>query len=90
MDPIRMPRITIYSSMFCPYCHRAKALLQQKGVKYDEIDVDTVPGARPEMTDRANGGYTVPQIFINDSHVGGCDDLYALDAAGKLDAMLAG
>lgn len=85
-----MPKITIYSSLFCPYCHRAKALLTHKGAQYDEIDVDTVPGARPEMTKRANGGYTVPQIFIGERHIGGCDELYALDAAGKLDAMLAG
>lgn len=83
-----MQKITIYSSMFCPYCHHAKALLSKKGVQYDEIDVDTVPGARPEMTKRANGGFTVPQIFIGDRHVGGCDDLYALDAAGKLNSLL--
>lgn len=85
-----MPQITIYSSMFCPYCHRAKALLTHKGVSYEEIDVDTTPGARSEMTKRAHGGYTVPQIFIGAAHVGGCDELYALEAAGKLDAMLAG
>ncbi len=90
MDMVRMPKVTIYSSMFCPYCHRAKALLQHKGAAYDEIDVDTTPGARPEMIKRAQGGYTVPQIFIGDAHVGGCDELYALDMAGKLDAMLAG
>ncbi|MEQ1888606.1 MAG: glutaredoxin 3 [Alphaproteobacteria bacterium] len=84
-----MPRIIIYSSMFCPYCHRAKALLERKGVKYDEIDVDTTPGARPEMTLRAKGGYTVPQIFIGERHVGGCDELYALEGAGKLDVLLA-
>lgn len=85
-----MPRITLYSSMFCPYCHRAKALLGRKGAAYDEIDVDSVAGARQEMTRRAGGGYTVPQIFIGDLHIGGCDELYALDAAGKLDALLAG
>lgn len=85
-----MPHITIYSSMFCPYCHRAKALLAKKGASYDEIDVDTTPGARPEMTRRAHGGTTVPQIFIGNTHIGGCDELYALDAAGKLDAMLTG
>lgn len=88
-----MPKIrnvTIYSSMFCPYCHRAKVLLKHKGVNFTEIDVDTNPALRAEMTRRAQGGYTVPQIFIDETHVGGCDDLYALDAAGKLDAMLAG
>jgi glutaredoxin 3 len=85
-----MSKVTIYSSMFCPYCHRAKALLSHKGVAYDEIDVDTTPGARPEMTKRAHGGYTVPQIFIGGAHIGGCDELYALDSAGKLDALLAG
>lgn len=82
--------VILYSSMFCPYCHRAKALLRQKGVAYEEIDVDTTPGARAEMIQRSNGGYTVPQIFINATHVGGCDELYALDAAGKLDPMLTG
>ncbi len=85
-----MPRITIYSSIFCPYCHHAKALLTKKGANYDEIDVDTTPGARPEMTRRANGGTSVPQIFIGNTHVGGCDELYAMDAAGKLDALLTG
>ncbi|MFZ5913653.1 MAG: glutaredoxin 3 [Pseudomonadota bacterium] len=85
-----MPQITIYSSMFCPYCHRAKALLKQKGVSYEEIDVDTEPGKRAEMTRRAKGGYTVPQIFIDGLHVGGCDDLYALEAEGKLAPLLAG
>lgn len=85
-----MPRIIIYSSMFCPYCHSAKALLGKKGVDFEEIDVDTIPGARQEMTRRASGGYTVPQIFIGDAHIGGCDDLYALEGAGRLDALLAG
>lgn len=85
-----MPQITIYSSMFCPYCHRAKALLKQKGVSFEEIDVDTEPGKRAEMTKRANGGYTVPQIFINGQHVGGCDELYALEAEGKLAPLLGG
>lgn len=89
MNEIGMSNITIYSSMFCPYCHRAKALLNHKGVSYTEIDVDTVPGARPEMVQRANGGYTVPQIFIGDRHIGGCDDLYALEGSGKLDPLLA-
>jgi len=85
-----MRKVTIYSSMFCPYCHRAKGLLSHKAVDFDEIDVDSTPGARQEMMQRADGGYTVPQIFIGDRHVGGCDELYALEAAGKLDALLAG
>lgn len=84
-----MSQIDIYSSMFCPFCHRAKALLTSKGVEFNEIDVDTDPAARMEMMRRANGGRTVPQIFIDDQHVGGSDDLAALERAGKLDAMLA-
>ncbi len=84
-----MSQIDIYSSMFCPFCHRAKALLTSKGAEFNEIDVDTDPNARMEMMRRANGGRTVPQIFINDQHVGGSDDLAALERAGKLDAMLA-
>jgi glutaredoxin 3 len=74
--------------MFCPFCSRAKHLLTQKGVAFVEIDVDTSPGRRNEMLDRANGQRTVPQIFIDDHHVGGSDDLAALDRAGKLDGML--
>jgi len=74
--------------MWCPYCHRAKQLLGKKGVKFEEIDVDGDPGQRAEMTKRANGGYTVPQIFIGAEHIGGCDELYALEAAGKLDGLL--
>ena len=84
-----MPAITIYTTMICPYCHMAKSLLDKKGTVYEEIDVNSVPGARDEMTRRANGGYTVPQIFIGERHIGGCDDLYALDAAGELDPLLA-
>ncbi len=84
-----MPAVTIYTTMICPYCHRAKSLLDKKGADYDEIDVNSVPGARDEMTRRARGGYTVPQIFIGTRHIGGCDELYALDAAGKLDPLLA-
>jgi glutaredoxin 3 len=81
-------QVEIYSSMFCPFCSRAKHLLTQKGVAFVEIDVDTSPGRRNEMLDRANGQRTVPQIFIDDHHVGGSDDLAALDRAGKLDGML--
>lgn len=83
-----MAEVEIYSSMFCPFCHRAKKLLSDKGVSFIEIDVDTSPGRRNEMVERAKGGYTVPQIFIDGDHVGGSDDLAALDRAGKLDGML--
>ena len=83
-----MAQVEIYSSMFCPFCSRAKYLLSQKGIKFIEIDVDNSPGRRNEMFERANGQRTVPQIFIDDSHVGGSDDLAALDSAGKLDGML--
>jgi len=80
--------ITIYTKVYCPYCVRAKALLTQKGVDFKELRIDEQPELRPEMIDRANGRTTVPQIFINDLHIGGCDDLYALDAQGKLDPLL--
>ena len=84
-----MSKIDIYSSMFCPFCHRAKALLTAKGAEFNEIDVDMDPNARMEMMRRANGGRTVPQIFIDDQHIGGSDDLAALERTGELDAMLA-
>jgi glutaredoxin 3 len=84
-----MKPVTIYTTGLCPYCHMAKALLSQKGVTYDEIDVTYAPDKRSEMTSRANGRRTVPQIFIGDTHVGGSDDLHALERAGKLDALLA-
>jgi glutaredoxin 3 len=80
--------ITIYTTTICPYCVRAKALLKAKGADYTEIDVSNNQALREEMTKKANGRRTVPQIFIGDHHVGGCDDLYALDRDGKLDAML--
>jgi glutaredoxin 3 len=82
-------RVEVYSSIFCPYCARAKALLEQKGVPFETIDILEQPGRRGEMIERAGGRTSVPQIFINDEHVGGCDDLYALDRAGKLDPKLA-
>jgi glutaredoxin 3 len=85
-----MPDVEIYSTHICPYCYRAKRLLDDKGVKYTEINVMLHPGRRQEMVRRAHGGTTVPQIFINGEHVGGCDDLYSLEAAGELDAMLEG
>ena len=85
-----MPEITIYTTNSCPYCHAAKALLKSKGAEFHEIDVSGDAAKRAEMTAKANGGYTVPQIWIGANHVGGCDDLHALDRAGKLDPMLAG
>lgn len=84
-----MTEVLIYSSSWCPFCHRAKRLLTNKGVAFTEIDVDGKPDLRRQMVDKAGGRSTVPQIFIGGTHVGGCDDLYALDRAGKLDAMLA-
>jgi glutaredoxin 3 len=85
-----MQTVEIYTSPLCGYCHAAKRLLTQKGVSFSEIDVLAQPDRKPEMIQRANGGRTVPQIFIGTTHVGGCDDLYALDNAGKLDALLKG
>lgn len=85
-----MKSVEIYTSPFCGFCHAAKRLLTQKGVAFTEYDVSRDPTLRQTMTQRANGGYTVPQIFVGDTHVGGCDDLYALDRAGKLDPLLAG
>lgn len=85
-----MAKIEIYSSMWCPYCARAKRLLQSKGVDFVEYDLDEDPGQRTEMVQRSGGRRTVPQIFIDDRHVGGCDDLHALDRAGRLDPMLQG
>ena len=84
-----MTKVEIYTKMTCPYCYRAKALLQQKGVQLDEIAVDFGGAKRQEMISRANGRMTVPQIFINGKHVGGCDDLFELEGAGKLDELLA-
>ena len=83
-----MSNIKIYTTPICPYCVRAKALLKMKGAAFDEIDVFMDADARSEMEDKA-GRRTVPQIFIGDTHVGGCDDLYALESEGKLDPLLA-
>ena len=83
-----MKTVEIYTSPLCGFCHAAKRLLNQKGVDFSEIDVFKDPGRKPEMIQRANGGRTVPQIFIGTQHVGGCDDLYELERAGKLDALL--
>ncbi|MGY9107119.1 MAG: glutaredoxin 3 [Alphaproteobacteria bacterium] len=85
-----MSKVEIYTSPFCGFCHRAKSLLSTKGVDFKEIDVMMSPGLKQGMVERANGSRTVPQIFIDDAHVGGCDDLFALEAAGKLDQMLGG
>ena len=85
-----MKPVTIYSSKLCPYCSAAKNLLARKGVQFDEIDVTFAPGRRTDMSKRAGGRRSVPQIFIGDHHVGGCDELHALENAGKLDAMLKG
>ena len=85
-----MPKVEIYTSPYCPYCHRAKSLLDSKGVQYEEIDVFAQPGRRPEMVQRAGGRTTVPQIFIDDKPMGGSDDIHALDRAGKLDPLLKG
>lgn len=82
------PDVVIYTTMFCPYCHAAKALLGQKGVSYDEIKVDGDRAGRRAMSERAGGRTSVPQIFINGQHVGGYDELHALDTDGKLDPML--
>ena len=83
-----MPPIVVYTTPACSYCAAAKALLKRKGASFTEINVAGVPDRRAEMVTRSNGGTTVPQIFIGDTHVGGCDDLYALDAAGGLDPLL--
>ena len=83
-----MPEITIYTTPLCPYCQMAKGLLRRKNATFTEIDVSGDPALRQAMTARANGRRTVPQIFINATHVGGCDDLHALEAAGKLDPLL--
>ena len=85
-----MQRVEIYTTPICPYCAAAKRLLAQKGVSYEETDVSRDPALRQAMMARANGRRTVPQIFIGGRHVGGSDDLHALDHAGKLDALLAG
>ncbi len=83
-----MPPIIVFSSPFCPYCFMAKRLLKDKGAAFEEIDVMMHPKRRAEMIQRAGGRTSVPQIFIGDTHIGGCDDLMALDGAGKLDPML--
>jgi glutaredoxin 3 len=83
-----MPKVTIYTRAFCGYCSRALALLQEKGLSVEEIDITMDPKKREEMIERAKGGYTVPQIFVGDTHIGGCTDLLSLDGAGKFDELL--
>ncbi len=85
-----MAEVIVYATKFCPYCVSAKKLLRRKGVQFTEIDVTFNQALREEMTRKANGRHTVPQIFINGQHIGGCDDLYALDKAGRLDPLLNG
>jgi len=82
-------QVTLYTTMMCPYCSQAKTLLSKKNVKFDEIDVGMDPDLRKTMMKRSGGAHSVPQIFVGDIHVGGCDDLYALERAGKLDQLLA-
>jgi len=84
-----LAKIEIYTTSICPFCHAAKKLLTDKGADFSEISLTQEPHLRDRMIERANGGRTVPQIFINDAHIGGCDDLYALDSKGDLDPLLA-
>ena len=84
-----MTTITVYTTPLCPYCARAKRLLSSKGAAFEEISIFARPGLRSEMIERAGGRHTVPQIFIGDRHIGGSDELHALDAAGGLDPLLA-
>jgi glutaredoxin 3 len=86
---IIMAEVEIYTIRYCPYCQEAKELLSRKGVSFHEIDASGNRGLRKQMIERANGRDTFPQIFIGATHVGGCDDLYALNEAGKLDPLLA-
>jgi glutaredoxin 3 len=83
-----MPRVVIYTTRYCAYCVRAKRLLTQKGVPFEEIDVSNNPQLRGTMVEKAGGRMTVPQIFVNDSWIGDCDGIYALERAGRLDSLL--
>ncbi len=85
-----MKKVEIYTTPICGFCYAAKRLLKKKAVSYVEINVFSQPDRRAEMVQRANGGRTVPQIFIAGNHIGGCDELHILDRAGKLDSLLAG
>lgn len=84
-----MKEVVIYSSTRCPYCVKAKRLLDSKNVDYEEIDITDDDEARAKLIEKSNGMRTVPQIFIGETHVGGCDDLYELETKGKLDSLLA-
>lgn len=84
-----MQPVTLYTTPICPYCIATKRLLDTKGVTYTDINVMAEPNRRAEMMQKAHGRHTVPQIFIGDTHVGGCDELHALERAGKLDPLLA-
>ncbi len=83
-----MPPVTVYTKPFCPYCTRALNLLKQKGANVTEIEAGFDPAARKEMLARSGGGATYPQIFIGETHIGGCDDMMALERAGRLDPLL--
>jgi glutaredoxin 3 len=85
-----MPKVTIYTTPYCPFCHSAKALLRRKNVEFSEIDVSFDQQERQRMMAKAQGRRTVPQIFIGETHVGGSDELHALDRQGKLDPLLSG
>jgi glutaredoxin 3 len=89
MKEENMAEIIVYSGPSCPYCDRAKALLKQKGAAFTDYNVRADTAKFDEMLAKSNGRKTIPQIFINGQHIGGCDDLYALNSAGKLDALLA-
>jgi len=83
-----MNNVVIYTKAYCPYCVRAKALLNHKDIQFIELDIGQQPELRNEMIDKANGSYTVPQIFVGEQHIGGCDDMMSLEAQGKLDTLL--
>ena len=83
-----MVKVEIYTSPLCGFCYQAKTLLNTKRVDFDEIDIIAHPDRKTEMLERSNGRHTVPQVFINNAHIGGCDELYGLDSEGKLDPLL--
>jgi len=84
------PQVVMYATDWCPYCTRARRLLEAKGVRFEEVDIEAQPDARAEMIERSGGRSSVPQIFVGGTHIGGSDDLYALDSSGGLDRLLAG
>jgi len=88
MTNTKTPKVEIYSDILCYHCYRAIILLKNRRIPFDEINVSLNPVKRREMLQRTNGSHTIPQIFINDQHIGGCDELYALDREGKLQQML--